>query len=61
MRAVKTAKFIQKYSPREGHSAIFLFQGKNLKHTGFMQRQCWQPQKTENSKVGAYLQKQNIQ
>jgi hypothetical protein len=60
MRAVKTATFIQKHSPREGHlyySALFFFQGKNLKPTGFMQRQCLQPQKMETSKAGANLQK----
>jgi hypothetical protein len=60
MTDVKTATFIEKYSPRDGHlhySAIFFFQGKNLKHTGFMQRKCWQLQKMENSKAGANSQK----
>jgi hypothetical protein len=60
MGAVKTAMFIQKCSPREGrlyYSAIFFFQGKNLQLSGFMQRQCWQPQKMGNSKAGANLQK----
>jgi hypothetical protein len=60
MGAVKTAMFIHKYSPREGHlhySALFFFQGKYLKLTGFMQRKCWQQQTMRNSKAGANLQK----
>jgi hypothetical protein len=60
MSAVKRAMFIQKYSHREEYLhyfAIFFIHGKNLKLTGFMQRQCWQPQKMGNSKAEINLQK----